>query len=221
MAHGNNVDTRRRRFALIAAALSAFLAAGLPASATDAEKAVTGLEYRGTVYDLDTKQPLEGVYVVAGYYVATTTPPVVAVFCKKTRGMYTGPDGKFAFPVEKRDGRSPRNASAIKSGYSHDHGVQIHGDVWTKQDQAAYSGHDIYLRRQDEKMVGIRFGQGDERCDHAETAEDAAAAAQFLRIEAQERKRLGASSKVVDGVLERARALEMLPSRSAVSGGAK
>ena len=40
-------------------------------------------------------QAIEGAYVVATYNVMVAGPAVITSWCVKTKGMYTGPDGKF------------------------------------------------------------------------------------------------------------------------------
>ena len=64
-----------------------------------------------------TKQPIEGAYVVAIYREQVVSMAAMNSWCVKTRGMYTGKDGKFRFPVENLKGNSPLYAGAIKPGY--------------------------------------------------------------------------------------------------------
>jgi hypothetical protein len=52
------------------------------------------------VYDASTKAPMKGVYVLAEYRRAGSVGlSHSASTCVDTKGMYTGPDGKFEFPV--------------------------------------------------------------------------------------------------------------------------
>ncbi|HEY2627536.1 MAG TPA: hypothetical protein VGI57_00340 [Usitatibacter sp.] len=174
------------------------------------------LEYRGAVLDYETRQPVEGAYIVASYYIRRADPSGQTNWCIKTRGMYTGADGKYWFPVEERNGLSPLMTSAIKPGYAYKTVTQIDSDVWRKQDQVAYDGHDIFLVRQDEKKPDLRFG-GDQGCWHAEVAEAAAAGVQFLRIELEEYKKYNGSEQTITAITEEIAFFERLPRQSDVS----
>ena len=76
-------------------------------------------ELTGTVRNFDTNEPIEGAYVMAIYETVRGGDFVVgtAHWCIKTRGMTTDKDGTFHFPVEKLDGWSPSQVTAIKPGY--------------------------------------------------------------------------------------------------------
>src|SRR5450759_1147278 len=74
-------------------------------------------EFTGNVRDKETKEPLEGAYVVAIYYIREASAGVGSFNCQKTKGMYTGKDGKFHFPIEKLNNLSPGEVTAIKPGY--------------------------------------------------------------------------------------------------------
>ena len=102
-------------------------------------------EFTGTVYDAVTKQPIEGVYVFASY----REPVGVNSRCYKTRGMYTGKDGKYRFPIEKLDGYSPWFTSAIKPGYFFGSFDTPKRDVWNRQDASSYADRNLYLIPQD------------------------------------------------------------------------
>lgn len=168
------------------------------------------LELTGTVFDYETKQPLEGAYVVASYKIRRANVAGQTIWCVKTRGMYTGEDGKYWFPVEERNGLSPLNADAIKPGYAWKTSTQIESDVWYRQDQQAYTGHDIFLIRQDEKKPSFQFG-GENGCWHAETAEDAAAGVEFLKIELEETKRYDGGRQGIKALSETIAFFERLP----------
>ena len=58
----------------------------------------------GTVYDATTKQPIDGAYVVALYYKSIVGMAAMDLWCIKTKGMYTGKDGKFRFSIYDADG---------------------------------------------------------------------------------------------------------------------
>jgi hypothetical protein len=74
-------------------------------------------ELTGAVLDNETKQPIEGAYVVAVYKKRVAGPAAIFSYCFKTKGMYTAQDGRFHFPVEKLDGYSPYSVDAIKTGF--------------------------------------------------------------------------------------------------------
>jgi hypothetical protein len=192
-------------------ALLLFVVAG-HAAAQPAKK--IDYELTGAVYDAATKQPLEGAYVIAGYRVHVSGPAADTTWCVKTRGMYTGKDGKFHFQIEKLDTLSPMLASAIKPGYFRGRFVFPERDVWKKQDARAYAGHDIFLNPQDSAKPQFLYGSGDEYCHHAATLDDAAAGIEFMKIQLGELVRLGASPRGIDAVKKMIQDLESFPSQS-------
>jgi hypothetical protein len=220
MAHRIHVTPRGNVALPVLARLVVATALAVSLSATLVDAAAP-LQLKGTVYDADTKQPLDGAYVIASYLIARVGPPGVAIWCVKTRGMYTAADGRFFFPVEKLDGRSPSTVSAIKPGYFLDHATRPKSEVWQRQDEAAYSEHDIFLRRQDDKKPDFHFGMGDEDCDHPETADDAAAAVQFLRIERDQYVKYRTNQKAIEALGRRIEAFERLSRKQPEQGGAK
>jgi hypothetical protein len=68
--------------------------------------------------------------------------------CDKVRTVRTGKDGKFRFPVERRDGLNPGYPYAFLAGHYHKDHARIEPDVWKQQGEAAYRDRDIYLARQ-------------------------------------------------------------------------
>jgi hypothetical protein len=129
--------------------------------------------------------------------------------------MYTGEDGTFHFPVEKRDGNSPGKVTTIKSGYFSLWGVIPPTDVWRKQGKEAYSGRDTPLQKQDPQKPSWQLGHGDVYCTGAEWREDVEAAIEFLKLKLAEEQRLGARKQGLDALR---RMIEELDSRPAQKG---
>ena len=152
-------------------------------------------ELTGRVYDEATKEPIEEAYVVALYYERISSPAALTQRCKRAKGMYTGKDGTFHFPVEKLDGLNPAMVTAIKPGYFSLWEILPPDDVWKKQGKAAYTGRDLPLQKQDLQKPSWQMGAGDVYCTGAEWREDVEAAVEFLRIRLSEEKRLGGGSK--------------------------
>ncbi|MBK6981861.1 MAG: hypothetical protein IPH30_10455 [Betaproteobacteria bacterium] len=168
-------------------------------------------EFTGTVYDAVTKQPIEGAYVFASY----REPVGVNSRCYKTRGMYTGKDGKYHFPIDSLDGLSPWFTSAIKPGYYFGTFDTPKREVWQRQDASSYADRNLYLIPQDPAKPNLRIGSGEEYCFAARTREDATAAVAFLKIEIVERQRYGATPEAIAAMQEMIHSLEGLPSRDA------
>lgn len=191
--------------------LSALLFAGALAGC-----AVAGgkpnFEFTGTVYDAVTKQPIEGAYVFASY----REPVGVNSRCYKTRGMYTGKDGKYHFPIERLGGLSPFLTSAIKPGYYRGPWEPAKPEVWQRQDASSYADRNLYLNPQDPAKPNLHIGSGEEYCFGARTREDAAAGSAFLKIEIEERRRYGASPEVIEAMQSMIDHLERKPQRDSL-----
>lgn len=149
-------------------------------------------ELTGAVLDNETKQPIEGAYVVAVYKKRVAGPAAIFSYCFKTKGMYTAQDGRFHFPVEKLDGYSPYSVDAIKPGFFFVRPVYPKPAVWRQQGPEAYTGRDIYLAKQDPAKPSFKLSGINVHCTHADTPVDTAAAREFLKIELTEFTRLGA-----------------------------
>ena len=183
------MNTRNANAAPLVGAL--LLAGALTGCAVAAGK--PDFDFTGTVYDAVTKQPIEGAYVFASY----REPVGVNSRCYKTRGMYTGKDGKYHFPIDSLDGYSPWFTSAIKPGYYFGSFDTPSRDVWQRQDASSYADRNLYLIPQDPAKPNLRIGSGEEFCYGARTREDAAAGAVFLRIEIDEERKYGATPEVI------------------------
>ncbi|MDH5263207.1 MAG: hypothetical protein OEX21_00515 [Betaproteobacteria bacterium] len=172
-------------------------------------------ELTGRVYDEATKEPIEGAYVVALYYVDVIGPAALTTKCVRAKGMYTGNDGTFHFPVEKRDGNSPGKVMAIKSGYFSLWPVIPPTDVWKKQGKEAYSGRDLPLQKQDLQKPSWQMGHGDVYCTGAEWREDVEAAIEFLKLRLAEVRRLGLTGdKGLKAIEAKIDDLQSLPTKS-------
>jgi hypothetical protein len=172
-------------------------------------------ELTGRVYDDDTKEPIEGAYVVALYYEGVVGPAAMTKRCKRAKGMYTGKDGTFHFPVEKLDGLSPGMVMAIKAGYFSLWPVIPPTDVWKKQGKEAYSGRDLPLKKQDPQKPSWQMGHGDVYCTGADSREDVEAAIQFLKIRLAEVKRLGLTgSQGLKAIESKIEDLQSLPKKT-------
>lgn len=173
-------------------------------------------ELTGTVFDKTTNQPIEGAYVVALYFEQYAGMGAIGSRCVKTKGMYTGKDGKFHFPVEKLDGSSPGEVNAIKRGYRSDFPIRPPPDVWKKQGKEAYTGRDLPLVPQIPEKPEWWFGSGNEYCDQAKTRGDAAAGVEFLKIQLSEYVRLDAGEQGIRAVGRMIQRLESLSENAAV-----
>jgi hypothetical protein len=170
-------------------------------------------ELTGRVYDDDTKEPIEGAYVVALYYEGVVGPAAMTKRCKRAKGMYTGKDGTFHFPVEKLDGLSPGMVMAIKAGYFSLWPVIPTDDVWKKQGKEAYSGRDTPLKKQDPQKPSWQLGHGDVYCAGADSREDVEAAIEFLKIRLSEEIRLKGGAQGIRATREMIDDLQSRPSR--------
>lgn len=155
-------------------------------------------EFIGTVRDKETREPLEGAYVVATYNVLETSFAANAIKCRKTKGMYTGKDGKFHFPVEKLDGMNPNDVTAIKPGYYGNNREFPTPRAYSAQRAEAYTNRDHYLIKQDPDKPNFRFGDGQERCRYAISLKDVEASEEYRRIMVDEAIRLGAPTWLIN-----------------------
>lgn len=207
------MQSKAIRTLVVATAISALLLSGsaIAAGGNPLSYGKPDFDLTGTVYDVTTKQPIEGAYVVALYYKPIVGMSAMDLWCIKTKGMYTGKDGRFRFAVEKLDGNSPREVTAIKPGYYSGREVFPPADVWKKQGKEAYTGRDTPLIPQDPVKPEGRYGLGDVFCNHAESREDVAAGIEFLRIQLSEEQRLPFHPQAIESTKYRINRLEALP----------
>ena len=201
-------SSRARRWAIGAVALASAVAYCAPPGTF---RPIT-FEFTGTVRDQETKEPIEGAYVVATYDVFKSGFDVSSRNCMRTKGMFTGNDGKFHFPIERLDGMSPSNVTAIKPGYYGNKREAGDPREHKQQSPAAYTNRDHYLVKQDPEKPNFRYGDGQEQCIHAETREAVEASVQFLKIKLSEVTRLGGEAWRIRNIGEEIARLEALPS---------
>lgn len=177
-------------------------------------RAAQPFEITGTVFDVETHQPIDQAYVLATYKGYPSKIRGSRPVCIKTLGMYTGPDGQYHFPVEGLDGLNPFSTNAIKPGY-HLERVQLpnpESAEWIHQRPEVYANRNIYLKKQDPSKPDFGFSaDGGENCDHAVNAEAFAPAATFIEIAISEKKRLGAPRSMIEGQEDLLRSLQGLP----------
>ncbi len=176
-----------------------------------AEKAID-FEFTGTVIDKDTNQPIEGAYAIATYKGVVSSIGGVASHCVKTKGMYTGKDGKFHFPVEKLDWRSPTEVVAIHVDYINGGAAPKPTGNDRKQNAAAYSARDIYMLKQDPKNPDY-FGNADVYCVHAKNKEDAAASVEYYKVRRVQYIKYNRGQSALDSIDESIKRLETLDGR--------
>lgn len=169
-------------------------------------------EYTGTVYNAITKQPIEGAYVMAIYEKSVVGPATMSFHCVKTRGMYTGKDGSFHFPIERLDGLSPHWTVAILPGFFVDRSRFPDSADWKAQNREAYSHRDLSIKPQDPAHPEYAYGSHNGFCHHAQFREDAEASTVFLRAELAEVQRYGALPNAHDALRSGIAANESRPS---------
>ena len=175
--------------------------------------AASSLEFSGRVLDADTKVPIEGAYVIAVYLTGSSGQggATVTSHCTKTKGMYTGNDGSFRFPVENLDGASPGFVNGIKAGYFLFDEIDPPPSVRHSHSAAEYSGRDILLKKQDPKNPKLTYWFGFQDCYYAATKGDAAAAADYTRMMLDELKKYGERKSRIEAIEQEIRNLETKP----------
>lgn len=191
---------KSKSFLLTAAILSLTMAAScdLPASNTN-----SSFEFTGQVLDFDTKQPIEGAYALAVYQKVEIGLGGTADYCYKTKGMTTGKDGKFSFPLEQPTSLNPDIVTAIKADYFYRDMVIPKPSVQKAQTKEAYTNRHVYLKKQDPAKPSFQLSEPSIYCTKAKSSEDAEAAIQFYEIELKELTKYGLTEKQIENAKER------------------
>ncbi len=138
------------------------------------------MDVTGIVYDIDTKQPLEGAYVLAVYEKSAVSGAGSSNWCVKTKGMYTGKDGSYHFPIEQFDNGSPADVHAIKPDYyfiERDRPPNVRYGWHLK---STFANRHIYLKKQDVAKPEFRYGF--RHCERPTSPDDLVDALQFIKI---------------------------------------
>jgi hypothetical protein len=181
---------KSKPFLLAAAALSLMMAASCELPAADG---VINFEFTGRVLDKDTKEPIEGAYVLAVYEKVDMGFAASARYCVKTKGMLSDKEGKFHFPIDKLDGNSPHQVVAIKPDYYFRGNKPVSEESWKKQNKETHSNRDVYLKKQDPAKPEFLYEFN--RCQRPESSEAIEAAVQFTNIVISEQIKHGRDGK--------------------------
>jgi hypothetical protein len=158
------------------------------------------MDITGIVYDIDTKQPLEGAYVLAVYEESAVSGAGSSNWCVKTKGMYTGKDGSYHFPIEQFDNGSPANIHAIKPDYyfvEYDRPPNVRYGWHLK---STFANRHIYLKKENKAKPEFRHGFHD--CERPKSAQDLVAALQFIKIKHAEYIKFDRDAIVINDVAE-------------------
>ena len=173
-------------------------------------------ELTGRALDKDTKEPIEGAYAVAIYEILLSGPAATVSRCVKTKGMYTGKDGKFHFPVDKRDGYSPNEVVVMHLDYVLGHAEEKPDAIRRLQNAEAYADRNAYMKKMDPQAP--RYFQNEHvECLYAKTKEDAAASIDYFKIvkaQAIKYKRTIDFPHILESMDKRIRRLETIDGRA-------
>jgi hypothetical protein len=135
-----------------------------------------GSTLTGTVRDATTRAPIAGAYVMAVYYQSGGELFAhSARWCFRTRGMYTGNDGRYRFPAE---GDGPPELKAIKPDYFEKERLRWVTERHWYGDSEVQSP-DLFLQRQDPAAPTPTRSFD---CDRPTRSEDALANIEYLNI---------------------------------------
>lgn len=172
----NAIHLTARRLMLVLAVLG--LGTGASCSLTD-DRAID-FAFTGRVLDADTKEPIEGAFVLAVYKKVDLGMAASAEYCVKTKGMVTGKDGEYSFPIERLDSVSPDIAYAIKADYYLKGFEDIPIRVQKKNNKESYSNRNVYLKRQDPAKPEFRTTFNS--CQRPESREAVDAGIRYLEL---------------------------------------
>ena len=164
----------------------AVLCIGTAASCNLPDTRTIDFDFTGRVLDFDTKEPIEGAYALAVYHKVDLGLAASARYCVKTKGMVTGKDGKFNFPIDRLDGNSPVEVVAIKADYYLRGTESVRPEVWEKNNKETYSNRNVYMKKQDPakpEFFGFRH------CERPESREAVDAAIHYLELMLIEEKK--------------------------------
>ncbi len=155
-------------------------------------------ELTGQVLDFDTKQPIEGAYVLAVYDQVDLGMAGSARYCVKTKGMASDKEGRFHFPVEKLDSNSPHIVHAIKPDYFLKTWKMPGDDLVKAQNKATYSDWHVYLKKQD--AIKPFFLNEFTGCDRPESNEAIKAALIYMGMKVDEETKYGKDIRSVNSL---------------------
>jgi hypothetical protein len=136
-----------------------------------------GSTLTGTVRDATTRAPMAGAYVMAVYYQSGGELFAHgARWCFRTRGMYTGNDGRYRFPAE---GDGPPELKVIKPDYFEKEELRWVTERHWYGDDTKVQSPDLFLQRQDPAApTKTRMFY----CERPARPEDALANIEYLNI---------------------------------------
>lgn len=169
-------------------------------------------EQTGKVLDELTKQPIEGAFVLATYSECGGTPfGHSSCWCESTRGVFTGPDGAFRFPVVDKKGRSLSFPTAIKPGYRYVEAKIVNYEKQSTDRDLFWKDQNVILGSQKRDEPQLNFQSYEANCLRAVARQDAAAGMQFLRFELAELEKFGGAQEWLDDMWGRIMSLDKLP----------
>lgn len=177
------LNIRTAKHLLLAIAVTCL---GSAASCNLPDNPTINFEFTGQVLDFDTKQPIEGAYVLAVYEKVDLGFAASASYCIKTHGMFTGKGGDFNFPIDRLDGLSPGRVFAIKADYYYRTFEPVPPAVWKKNNKETYSNRHVYLKKQDPANPEFL---GFSTCERPKSREAVDAAINYLQLMLVERKK--------------------------------
>ena len=185
------------------------------------------LQITGIVYDAKTNQPIDKAYVIAIYSRARGTfGGHSSSYCYMARGMYTGPDGKFALPVTNLDHGSPAEVNAIKADYYFHRRIFPENIDPKRKSTEFFSNRHIYLMPQDPVKPNIYYSPGDDTCADAQLKSDREPLVPYITALISELEKYGdkSSQMIIDrigsyeGILRRIQDMPIAEASAKVGG---